>query len=135
MLGGLYRHRSGRRIEVPQITCPEDYLFQILLVISRPKGDRDIPSGAVSRPLIEALRPLGSCIKLEVLRPPTFEALVEKLNEISGYYNLVHFDCHGSFEHGNSNVNLIRYGVMKNHGCLIFERGDESHCVNSQDLG
>lgn len=24
---------------------------------------------------------------------------------------------------------------MKNHGCLIFERGDESHCVNSQDLG
>jgi hypothetical protein len=135
LLGGLYRQRIGLKIEAPKNSCFEAQLFRILLVISRPSGEKDIPYGTVSRPLIEALRPLGSRIKLEVLRPPTFEALVEKLNKRPGYYDLVHFDGHGSFEYGSSNGDSMRYGVMENCGCLVFEKEDGYHFVNSKDLG
>jgi tetratricopeptide (TPR) repeat protein len=136
LLAGLYRQRIGLKIETSNSSCSCDHLFRILLVISRPGGEDDIPYGTVSRPLIEALRPLSSRIKLEVLRPPTFEALVEKLNEKPGYYNLVHFDGHGSFEHGNYNNNSMRYGSIENCGCLVFEKEEEGcHFVNSKDLG
>ncbi|MDQ1254276.1 MAG: hypothetical protein QG646_3507, partial [Euryarchaeota archaeon] len=135
LLGGLYRQRIGLKIEAPYSSCSDDHLFRILLVISRPGGEEDIPYGTVSCPLIEALRPLRSRIKLEVLRPPTFEALVEKLNEKPGYYNLVHFDGHGSFEHGDYNNNSMRYGSTENCGCLVFEKEDGCHFVNSKDLG
>jgi tetratricopeptide (TPR) repeat protein len=125
LLGGLYRQRIGLKIDAPEIAFHDGDLFRILLVISRPQGEDDVPYGTVSRPLIEALRPLGSRIKLEVLRPPTFEALVEKLNEKPGYYNLVHFDGHGIFESGN----------IENHGFLVFEKDDKCHFVSSIDLG
>jgi tetratricopeptide (TPR) repeat protein len=135
LLGGLYRQRVSHRIEAYKSPYSDDQLFRILLVIARPKGEGDIPYGTVSRPLIEALRPLGPRIKLEVLRPPTFEALVEKLNDKPGYYNLVHFDGHGSFERGDPNGSSMKYGIMENCGCLVFEKEDGCHFVNSKDLG
>lgn len=134
LIGGLYRQLIGLKIENPKSPYPDDQ-FRILLVISRPNGEGDIPYGTISRPLIKALRPLGSRIKLEVLRPPTFEALVEKLNEKPGYYNLVHFDGHGSFECGDTSGDSMRYGFMENCGCLVFEKEDGCHFVNSKDLG
>ncbi|MDP2727497.1 MAG: hypothetical protein Q8P59_08115, partial [Dehalococcoidia bacterium] len=93
-LGGLYRQRADHKIEVfPE--RPDGEPFRILLVIARPYGDRDIPLGTVARPMLEALR--QQRIKIELLRPPTFDALQKRLNAQRGFYNLVHFDGHGVF--------------------------------------
>ncbi|MFH1743459.1 MAG: hypothetical protein ABIH23_31020, partial [bacterium] len=96
LLGGFYRHRVGQKIEaISELSSQQP--FRILLVIARPYGERDIPLGTIARPMLQALRALRPRIEIEVLRPPTFEALVKRLNERRQYYNLVHFDGHGVF--------------------------------------
>jgi len=133
-LAGLFRQRSGHKIEAP-LDQPLGEPFRILLVIARPHGERDIPLGTVARPVLEAVRPLRPRLQLEVLRPPTFDALVKRLNEQRGFYHLVHFDGHGVFA-GVGGGSLLQYGAMAGRGHVVFETEDgQPHVVNSQDLG
>jgi len=90
---------------------------RILLVICRPGGASDIPFRSVA---IRLLKGLGeaerSRFKLDVLRPPTFERLVEALNAAKGYgqpYDIVHFDGHGIYEDPT--------GTRQKRGYLLFE--------------
>lgn len=118
-LGGLYRRPTSQRIGAPMELSSEGP-FRILLVVSRPYGERDVPLGTIARPMLEALRPWPG-IQLEVLRPPTFDAFVERLNARRGYYQLVHFDGHG--------VSKV------DGGYLVFEKEDGSpHMVSSREL-
>jgi tetratricopeptide (TPR) repeat protein len=133
-LAGLYRQRTGQKIEARQ-EAADGEPFRILLVIARPYGARDVPLGTVARPVLEALRPLRPGVQLDLLRPPTFDALQRRLNERRGYYQLVHFDGHGVFV-GASRGPLLQFGVAGNRGHLAFEKEDGSeHVVNSADLG
>jgi len=109
--------------------------FRILLVISRPFGDQDIPLGTVARPVLEALQPLRPGLELEVLRPPTFDALVSRLNARRGFYHLVHFDGHGSFA-GPAGRGPFQFRRREGEGHLVFEREDGTpHVVSSEELG
>ena len=133
-LGGLFRQRSGLKIEAP-FQAAEPQPFRILLVIARPYGESDVPLGTVARPVVEAIRALRPQVELEVLRPPTFDALVERLNRRRGYFQLVHFDGHGVFA-GNSRGGPPQYSAVAGRGHLVFENEDGSaHIVNSHDLG
>lgn len=135
LLGGLYRQRTSDKIEAPPQISPNDP-FRILLVIARPYGERDIPLGTVARPMLQALRSLRPRIHLDLLRPPTFEALQRWLNARPGYYQLVHFDGHGVFARISSAGPLMQYAATAERGHLVFEKEDATeHIVNSQDLG
>ncbi len=75
--------------------------IRILLVICRPSGRDDVPFRSVASRLIRGLDDAArEAFQLEVLRPPTFEALADKLRAAkdSGKpYHVVHFDGHGAF--------------------------------------
>ncbi|MEW1912331.1 CHAT domain-containing protein [Kitasatospora sp. NPDC085895] len=91
-------------------------VWRILLVISRPGGAQDIGYWAVA---YELWRTLGARphVKVDVLRPPTFEALSERLRAavVAGVpYTAVHIDGHG--------VILNPYGGPRHTGYLVFER-------------
>lgn len=119
-LGGLYRQRTGHKIEVP-VELSGEQVFRILLVICRPHGVRDIPVGTIARPVLEVLRPLRRRIALELLRPPTFDQLRNRLCYDPGRYQLVHFDGHGVF--------------ANERGHLVFEKDNGTeHFVDSEKL-
>ncbi len=107
--------------------APDDAeTFNILMVICRPGGpEGDVPFQSVARPLLELFRPFRDHIRLDILRPPTFEKLSRTLNERPGFYHVLHFDGHGTFTHGAG---------MR--GLLLFEgEGDEPRRVTGAELG
>ena len=134
-LAGLYRHRTGHKIEAPSaVSGDADAPFRILLVIARPYRERDVPLGMVARPMLKVLRAQRQ-IEVEILRPPTFDELQRRLNDRRGYYNLVHFDGHGEFAQPPDS-SLTRFGVSTGAGHLVFENEDGSpHFVSASELG
>src|SRR5260221_2493088 len=75
--------------------------INLLVVTARPHGTRDVGYRTISRPLVEALRQTAIPIQIDILRPGTYKALVNCLNEVTakqgeGYYHVIHFDVHGS---------------------------------------
>lgn len=74
--------------------------INVLLVTARPFGKRDVGYRTISRPLIEGLRQANLPVRVDLVRPGTFQALENHLREATnshgvGYYHLVHFDVHG----------------------------------------
>ena len=70
--------------------------INLLLVTARPSKN-DVAYRTISRPLIEEIENSQLRVKVELLRPGTFEAL-EKHLEVkgTGYYHIIHFDTHGA---------------------------------------
>jgi tetratricopeptide (TPR) repeat protein len=73
----------------------------LLIVTARPGGGRDVAYRTISRPLVEALRQAALRVQIEILRPGTYEALVNHLENVkgrqgAGYYHVIHFDMHGA---------------------------------------
>ncbi len=103
-----------------------DSTFNILMVICRPGGsDGDVPFQTVARPLLELFRPHRDRVRLDILRPPTFEQLSRVLNDKPNFYHVLHFDGHGAFPQG-----------VDMHGLLLFEgENDESRHVTGEELG
>lgn len=103
-----------------------DEKFNILMVICRPGGpEGDVPFQSVVRPLLELFRPHRDRVRLDILRPPTFEQLARELNDKPNFYHVLHFDGHGAFPQGA--------GI---HGLLLFEgEGDEPRRVTGEELG
>jgi tetratricopeptide (TPR) repeat protein len=122
-LAGVYRSLNGYavRAELPEL--PQDKL-NILLVIARPYGEKDVSLKTIARPLIEALRPIWNRVNLKVLRPPSFEQFEQELNQHKGFYHIVHFDGHGDFDPKSQGLqhSLGRQG----QGVLVFESQDGS---------
>ena len=72
----------------------------VLLVTARPGGARDVGYRTIARPLVEMLRQAKLRVRVEILRPGTYEALVRHLEAVQeregpGYYHVIHFDVHG----------------------------------------
>ncbi|MGA2074532.1 MAG: tetratricopeptide repeat protein [Terriglobia bacterium] len=91
--------------------------IRILLVICRPRRGDDVPFRSVASRLLKGLSGADpDAVRLELLRPPTFEELARKLREARDRdepYHVVHFDGHGAY--GESDQ---RPGE---HGYLMFE--------------
>lgn len=97
---------------------PQDRI-NILLVIARPYAERDVGFHALSRPMIELLHKQKLPVRIDVLRPPTFNQLRQTLHEQRGFYHIVHFDGHGGYgEAGHSGSPHSYKGLQ---GMLIFE--------------
>jgi len=98
---------------------PQDRI-NILLVIARPYGERDVGFHALARPLVALATGDNSPVHIDVLRPPTFAQLRQTLHERKGFYHIVHFDGHGGY--GDAGHPSGATHVFKgSQGKLIFE--------------
>lgn len=75
--------------------------INLLVVTSRPQGRRDVSYRTISRPLVELIRNSQLPVKIDILRPGTYEALSKHLDNATaehgkGFYHVVHFDVHGA---------------------------------------
>src|SRR5215469_6480554 len=56
--------------------------INLLIVTARPQGERDVGYRTISRPLVEGLRQANAPVKIDILRPGTYRALVDHLEEV-----------------------------------------------------
>jgi tetratricopeptide (TPR) repeat protein len=122
-------------VATPPVRPLEGDSFNILMVICRPGGPRrDVPFQSVARPLLELFRPHRDRVRLDVLRPPTFEQLSKTLADKPNFYHVFLFDGCGAF----LNQNGAEPSPSKTdwHGRLLFE--DDEGCprlVTGEELG
>lgn len=87
--------------QAAQATWRPSPTINLLIVTARPGGAQDVGYRTISRPLIQALRQTGPPVQIEILRPGTYEALVNHLEDVraqygSGHYHVIHLDVHGA---------------------------------------
>ncbi|MEM6614194.1 MAG: CHAT domain-containing protein [Cyanobacteria bacterium P01_C01_bin.72] len=91
----------------------ESPTINLLVVTARPNAAQDVGYRTISRPLVEAIRNAKLQVKIELLRPGTYEALERHLEaKGSSYYHVVHFDVHGAlktYDEFKSGVEHNRY--------------------------
>lgn len=128
-----------------------DNPIRILLVISRPGRDEDVPFRSVAGQLVKGLGEAArQRFDLDVLRPPTFANLSSVLNHAKDNgrpYHIVHFDGHGTYldtpESGGTIWQRLSPLLLSGprggkHGYLLFEnpsRDDNSQLVDGPALG
>jgi tetratricopeptide (TPR) repeat protein len=122
-----------------------DPAFRILLVVSRPLDQPDLPHLGDQWALINGLQTAKASAYLKILRPPTIEGL---RTEILAGYEVVHFDGHGGFGlccpncgmlHNKSKGKCDRCSAslegQAEGGYLAFEREDGAlDSLAAQDL-
>ena len=93
-------YNARRAPYLPEIATESEPL-RILLVICRPNRSEDVPFRSVATRLLKSLSENQTTFyQLDLLRPPTFERLSEKLQvakEQNKPYHIVHFDGHGAY--------------------------------------
>lgn len=76
--------------------------LRVLLVTARPAGEDDVPFRSVASRIVQAVAASPeTAIQVDLLRPPTYQALLDTLaaaSETEAPYDAVHFDGHGSYE-------------------------------------
>ena len=107
--------------------------LNILYIIARPFGDRDLGFLALARPLINFINEGGWPVHIDLLRPPTFARLQEALAEKP--YHIVHFDGHGACGDfpllaGNAGLSSGKGKFLAPLGALAFEKNDAAHTVD-----
>ena len=124
--------RGGPPALAPQGAAAET--VRILLVISRPTAEEDVPFRSVAGRLVTRLgEATPGAFDLDVLRPPTYQQLAATLrlaSEAGRPYHIVHFDGHGVYA---DPADLAKAGVVLGslkmdgggatgaHGFLVFE--------------
>lgn len=138
---GSFVRTPQRAAEHPQIPEPSGAQLRVLLVISRPDGQGDVPFRSVASGLVRGgMEPMEG-LSLDVLRPATFARLSEVLQSAKKAglpYHVVHFDGHGTYldaadseiEVGASGVSLAGPLRSGQRGYLLFE--DPSNVENVQ---
>ncbi len=93
---------TPQAVQLPKISQTVDGKIRILLVIFRPKGDKDVPFRSVATKLIKGLTDSASEVfQIDVLRPPFFARLSTVLRQAKAEgrpYHIVHFDGHGEYD-------------------------------------
>ncbi|KAF8850417.1 hypothetical protein BDZ45DRAFT_731600 [Acephala macrosclerotiorum] len=104
-----------RRVDctIPSTLAPREPTCQkcinILVVISRPQMDRDIPHRFVSSTIIHVAELAKGRARVEIVRPGTFEAFVQHLDSHpKGYFDIVHFDMHGNANKSRATLSFLR---------------------------
>jgi len=97
---GVFTRKPLERVP-PPVKMPPSPTLNVLLVVARPDGKNDVGYRTISQPLVEAVQNAKLPVKIDILRPGTYRALVEHLENTTaqrgkGYYHLIHFDVHGA---------------------------------------
>ena len=111
--------------------------LNILMIISRPSGKKDVPYQIVARPLMERTQLLSGKVVIELLRPPTLDTLKRKLKDSKNLYDALHFDGHGNF---GGNGSLLQNGTdrtrFRSQGFLAFEKeGGGRDSISAEEFG
>ncbi|HEY9707957.1 MAG TPA: CHAT domain-containing protein, partial [Oculatellaceae cyanobacterium] len=122
-LAGMSRSLSDYAVRAEMSNLPQDKL-NILLVIARPYGEKDIALKTIARPLLESVSHIRQKVNIKVLRPPSFEQFERELNAHPGFYHIVHFDGHGDFD--PNSVGFQHTLGAAGQGVLVFEADDGS---------
>ena len=85
LLGGMSRSLNSQAVRSEMGQLPQDKL-NILLVIARPYGERDIALKTIARPMLEVAAQIRQNVNIKVLRPPSFEQFERELNAHKGFY-------------------------------------------------
>jgi tetratricopeptide (TPR) repeat protein len=93
--------RRSPKVPMLPAALRESPTLNLLVVSARPYGRRDVGYRTISRPLVEQLRQAAVKVRVDIVRPGTYEALLGHLEEAStehghGFYHVVHFDVHGA---------------------------------------
>ncbi|MCG8576151.1 MAG: CHAT domain-containing protein, partial [Flavobacteriales bacterium] len=96
---------------------PKDRI-NILLVTARPYN-QDVAFRSVSKRVVDLVNDKNIPVHIEVLRPPTFDRLQERLSESPEFFHILHFDGHGSFGRPSSETSPDKF--QSPEGCLVFE--------------
>ncbi|MGQ4649167.1 tetratricopeptide repeat protein [Lyngbya aestuarii] len=95
-------------------------VINLLVVTARPNEEADVGYRTISRPLIEAIETARLRVNVELLRPGTYQALSQHLDEKgAGYYHIIHFDAHGAlmeYEEIQKGVEGKRYLFQARYG-------------------
>ena len=75
--------------------------INLLIISARPGERRDVGYRTITRPLVKSLRQASLKVKVDIVRPGTYEALTKHLDSVredhgAGFYHIIHFDIHGS---------------------------------------
>ncbi|MBI5185112.1 MAG: CHAT domain-containing protein [Nitrospinae bacterium] len=96
---------SGFVRSLPEKFKPETQLqlgkenpLRVLMVISRPSDLSNLPFRATARGVFQKLLEFERSVEIEVLRPPTWEALRKRLNNEVKPVHILHFDGHGDLQ-------------------------------------
>ena len=122
-LAGMSRSLSDYPIRAEMGELPQDKL-NILLVIARPYGEKDIALKTIARPLLDSVSNIRKKVNIKVLRPPSFDQFERELNDKPGFYHIVHFDGHGNFDPDSQGFQHS-FGAA-GQGVLVFEAFDGS---------
>jgi tetratricopeptide (TPR) repeat protein len=91
----------------------------ILLVTARPyEGGAAFRS--ISRPLVELVDSQGLPARVTLLRPPTFDQLLQHLRDHPNTYHIFHFDGHGGYDETSDDYG-DRHRLQGPFGQLFFE--------------
>lgn len=130
--------------------------INLLIVVARPSGPRDVAYRTISRPLVENLRQAGLPVQIDIVRPGSYEALDTHLQQTTathgvGYYHVIHLDMHGAlltFAEVQQGVAANRYVYGSRFGrddiqpyaglrAFLFMEGSQEHPsdpVEAQEL-
>jgi tetratricopeptide (TPR) repeat protein len=103
------------------VSSPKAGPVRVLLVISRPEGERDVPFRAVATRLTDSL---DESFEIVALRPPTYKRFAEVLSAAatSGRpFHIVHFDGHGTFANLHATGRAVT--PRNKRGYISFEDG------------
>ena len=105
---------------------------RLLIVISRPRGEEDIPFRSVAKNLAEILQQNTGSFDVQLLRPPTFNNFVDVINNANNEnrpFDIVHFDGHGLVQ--ESPFTKKKEGVL----CFEGEQIQQQKLVSGKTLG
>jgi tetratricopeptide (TPR) repeat protein len=109
---------SSQAAQSPYLPKKASGPIRILLVICRPKRGDDVPFRSVASRLLKGLSGADpEAVRLELLRPPTFEQLARKLREAKDRdepYHVVHFDGHGAYGESDQRPGEHGYLMLEN---------------------
>ncbi len=134
----ISRKRRGATVVPAKIASSPT--LNLLVVIARPDEETDVNYRTISRPLVELVSNSDIPVKIDILRPGTYEALTKHLDEKGeGYYHVIHFDVHGGlmrYEQYEREVHRDPFRYQRGYGlddleeyqgvkAFLFLEGDE----------
>ncbi|MGB3419312.1 MAG: tetratricopeptide repeat protein [Dolichospermum sp.] len=82
---------------VGSVNLPTSPVINLLVVVARPDEEKDVGYRTISRPLVELIENGKLRVNVELLRPGTYQALSQHLEEKgANFYHIIHLDMHGA---------------------------------------